>query len=737
MRRTSIVFVLLALLGSLLGAASSTASAVSLAGISYTGTDTGNFYVVPTTFFAGQKVQLTGNFGNDQAIKIITFYKETSPGSNDYTAVGTDEANSSGNAYLNDYQVNAEQRMFAMTPNGEVTEIHTLTPTEISPTTCTKTGVLTESPASFSVGSSITLKADFPSDQSAVNVTYFRQDGTAWTSIGVAKSDSSGVANLANYVVNSSQQIYAVTPAGQCTEVDTVSPTPAVDLSIRRDCTGNTCGATATAYGELNPAIEGRLFGLQSLSGSTWKPIGTKVATGADGKVQIPLSLTSLSQWSATTYRIVSDSVNGAPTITSPQIKFMPGPTSLGPNVLHVDVTKGVFPTSKSTEYTGDATASVNGVVNSKINKAALETFGVRGFSTAGYPKKPYKLKFDKSPKSTTVFGMDPDKSWTLLAMWLDRSFVRDKVALDLGRKMAPNIAWTPDSRYVELFVNDLYEGAYLMTESVKIDGDRVDVDPEQGVIMETDGSSVADSKLGFKSSHNQVLAFKDPDEYKTLDDGSVDPEGVTTAKLNAVRNRVNDFESKLYNASTREQYVDYLDAPSAIDFYFIREFTKERDGDMYRSNYFSWDPSLRPGKPLSDNRLHFGPAWDFDRSAGISGETDAIHKYVDSTSGWYLRGTGTNSGHPNYTSNWFVQLFKSSTFQSKVTARWAAAKSSFDAASQDARDAGAAVGVGALNDQKRWPDSRRYKDHGTFQDEIDFVANWYHGRYLWMNANL
>ena len=71
---------------------------------------------------------------------------------------------------------------------------------------------------------------------------------------------------------------------------------------------------------------------------------------------------------------------------------------------------------------------------------------------------------------------MAADKSWTLLAGYLDRTFVRDKVGLDLGRRMS-NIAWTPDSRYVEMFVNDQYRGAYLMTESVKIDGDRVDVD--------------------------------------------------------------------------------------------------------------------------------------------------------------------------------------------------------------------------------------------------------------------
>ena len=124
---------------------------------------------------------------------------------------------------------------------------------------------------------------------------------------------------------------------------------------------------------------------------------------------------------------------------------------------------------------------------------------------------------------------MESDKSWTLLASWLDRSFVRDKVGLELGREM--NNRWTPDSRYVELFLNDRYQGAYLMTESVKIDGDRVDLDKEQGMIVETDGTSVVDSRLGFTSSKGIVWASKDPDEYDPSD-----PEQVNSAKLSAIK---------------------------------------------------------------------------------------------------------------------------------------------------------------------------------------------------------
>ena len=46
---------------------------------------------------------------------------------------------------------------------------------------------------------------------------------------------------------------------------------------------------------------------------------------------------------------------------TSNTIQFMPGPTQLGKNVLRVDVDKGIFPTTKGPEYSGEATLSVDG----------------------------------------------------------------------------------------------------------------------------------------------------------------------------------------------------------------------------------------------------------------------------------------------------------------------------------------------------------------------------------------
>ena len=736
MRRSPALVLTSALIASTFAVAMLPASAVQPAAIVPGDTsDTGNLYTDPATFSEGQSVKLTANFPN--GVFMVTFYKQTAPDT--WTSIGSDESNSSGNAYLTNYQVNGTQDVYARITSGAPagrTEVKTLTPTPagvIAPSG-PDVGNLYQSPTVYAAGDSISMTANFPSGTFPITL-YKEGPADTWTVVATKTSNTSGNATFTGFPVTStSQRVFARKANNDRTEVDLIAPTPELTLSVRRDCPTEDCASTATAYGELDPAQEGRQVALQFKDGTTWKPVvgASPAATGSDGKVNITFPVGSLPQWTVRYYRLTSAADASNPAVTSREIQFMPGPTQLGTNVLRVDVDKGVFPTSKSTEHTGEATLSVNGAV--QHDHVALENFGVRGTSTAKFDKRAYKLKFlDKPPKGTSVFGMERAKSWSLLANWLDRSNVRDKVGLDLGRKL-DKLSWTPDSRYVELFVNDQYRGAYLLTESVKIDGDRIDVDETQGMIMETDGHSVESSSLGFKSSKGIVFQFKDPDERK---DGGADPTGVTTAKLNAIRTQINAFEAKLYSSTTREQYPDYIDVNSAIDFYLVKEFTKDRDADFFRSNYFSWDPSGRVGKPLSDGKFHFGPAWDFDRSAGITSENDTIHNYVQSPAGFYLRGTGIDNDHPNYKTHWFVQLFKSATFRDNVDARWAVVKQAFAEASDDARAAAAELGVGAENDRRRWVGPRKYAAHGSYQAEVDYVADWYDARYAWLNANL
>ncbi len=739
MRRSTVFLLTMAVIAATLGFASAATAVDSAPAPTAT----------PTSPVSGQSFSITGNIGTvgSRPVELQRLgstwakYKSgttTSSGDYSFTATTAEPERT--------YRVHAPATSTKPAVDSEPLTVTTVPPSSegVAPTGPIA-GKLTESPTTYGAGEVISITANFPKGR--FPITLYREDSPdTWVAVATRNSNSSGDATFSGFsVTTASQRVFARKTNNTRTEVDTITPSPVMTLSIQRDCAGNDCATAATARGVLDPVEAGRSFTLQRLSGTSWVPVGSPGTTGDDGTIQIPFSLSGVPQWTARAYRLSSAATAESPAVTSRQIQFMPGPTQLGKNVLRVDVDKGVFPTSKANEYTGKATLSVDGTTT--FDHVALEKFGVRGTSTAGYTKKPYKLKFAvKPPKGgAKVFGMARGKSWTLLASYLDQSFVRDKVGLDLGRRIAGPIPWTPDSRFVELFVNDQYRGSYLMTESVKIDGDRVDVGAETGMIMEVD-NAVGRSSIGFTSSKGVPIVFKDPDERKTLADGATDPEGVTTAKLTAVKNRVNAFETQLYSSSSRSQYAEYLDEAAAIDFQFIKEFTKDNDADFNSSHYFAWDPATDDTKPLRDGTFHFGPAWDFDRSAGNVDPDTAGHTYMASPSGWVLRGTGTpsDSGRQLYKTHWFVQLFKDAGFNAAVKARWAVIRGEFKkVGDSEVAQLKTDLGVGAENDRHRWAsEPKRYKAHSAsgatgYDGEIAYVTKWYTDRYAWMDKQL
>ncbi|MGH3459499.1 hypothetical protein, partial [Aeromicrobium sp.] len=332
MRRSPVVVVTLALMASAL-IAGSPASAVP-----YEGPVTGVLKATPGTFTAGQQIELMANFPSDQATEIVEFFKETSPGSKDYTSLGTDVANQYGNSYFEPVTVDAEQKVFARTPDGGVTQELTLTPTVIVPTNFTVGGTLTMNPATAKNGDTVYFLANFPSGTFDVTL-YEEKTPGVWSSIGVDRTNTSGNAYFHDFEVTGSRKVFALASTGKRTEVDTVTPTPEVTLSIQRDCNNsNHCAMTATAYGELEPAQQGRVIKLQRLSGSSWVSVDSTATTGADGKAQITFSLDGVPRWTTRSYRLTSAASGSSPSVTSRSIQFMPGPIELGENVLRVDV---------------------------------------------------------------------------------------------------------------------------------------------------------------------------------------------------------------------------------------------------------------------------------------------------------------------------------------------------------------------------------------------------------------
>jgi hypothetical protein len=491
-------------------------------------------------------------------------------------------------------------------------------------------------------------------------------------------------------------------------------------------------GASFTLTGKIDTPTE-RPIELQKYKSGKWQ-LYAKGTTQASGAYSFTASTTAPER----RFRVHApavDAAGGASALsefTSDERVVKTGshrtPSKLGAHILRIKTHDGSKP-SMTTVRPGSV--SIDGA-----KPVALDTVNLRGSSTARLEKKPYRLRFAKKIDLFNMGEGDHEvagKNFNLLASFQDPSLIRDKVGLDLGAQLS-GLRWTPRNTFTEVIVNGEYMGSYLATESIKIDERRVDIDDEKGLLLEVDGYHVSATKFGFKSAHHEPITFKDPDEIKKDDPD----EGYTPAKLKALKSQVARLENVLYAApAVRDNpstgWRRYVDLDSAIDYYLVKEFTKDNDSDFYRSNFFSWSDYTNPSR-----KFVFGPVWDFDRGAGVDTDQTKHDKALTSPRGWWMRGN-TDSKHYNHETHWFVQMAKDPAFQAALRARWAKKKSVFKAVfTSKVKQYGAQLAVAGVNDRERWGGHRRYKNHAdSTQGEIDWVAGWYRKRYAWMDSQL
>lgn len=96
-----------------------------------------------------------------------------------------------------------------------------------------------------------------------------------------------------------------------------------------------------------------------------------------------------------------------------------------------------------------------------------------RGNSSWTMPKKPYKLKFDAK---VDLFGNGSAKTWTLIANYNDPSLIRNYLAYSSGAVFESIKETTTKVQFVELYLNDEYEGVYLICEQNEVGSTRVDI---------------------------------------------------------------------------------------------------------------------------------------------------------------------------------------------------------------------------------------------------------------------
>ena len=238
-----------------------------------------------------------------------------------------------------------------------------------------------------------------------------------------------------------------------------------------------------------------------------------------------------------------------------------------------------------------------NGIL---CNDADIEAINGRGNSTwAWYDKKPYSLHF---ASEIDLLGMGAAKEWILLANAADKSNVRNKLVYDFAS--AFGLDYSPESDWVDLYLNGNYVGLYLLCERNEVHEKRVNISGENIclVSLELESRLYGRNLVYIPTEAKQALRVHYPlhMDANTLASVSTAWQSVENAILS--EDGIDEITGK--------SWQELIDLESWAKKYLIEEVFGNVDAG-YISQYFYMDES---GKAFA------GPVWDYDNSMGREG---------------------------------------------------------------------------------------------------------------------
>lgn len=304
-----------------------------------------------------------------------------------------------------------------------------------------------------------------------------------------------------------------------------------------------------------------------------------------------------------------------------------------------------------------------------------VESLKGRGNSSWFREKKPYSLTL---AREADLLDMGAAQNWILLANAMDPSHLRNKVAYDLAAKAG--MAYSPECRWVDLYLNGEYAGVYLLSERNEIHESRVD-------LPETDSFLVSRESAWRLISQNYPRVLLDSGAALRVRDS-----GLTEADLYEIWQPLENaiLAEDGMDPVTGKTWEELIDLDSWAMDYLMGEIFGDVDAGTI-SQYFYRDGSDPSGK------IYAGPVWDYDLSMGSRGtwQTQTVEAFFgDKAHIWSLED-----------STWFYGLNRKPQFQSRVRELYEAVYRPMIQQLLETDLAGYAdqIQKAALLDQRRW----------------------------------
>lgn len=228
--------------------------------------------------------------------------------------------------------------------------------------------------------------------------------------------------------------------------------------------------------------------------------------------------------------------------------------------------------------------------------QGSLEQINGRGNVTwTDLEKKPYNLSLTMA---ADLLGMGQGENWVLLANGFDATNLRNKIVLDFSQKVCKT--FTPQSQWVNLYLNGEYAGLYLLCQRIEIHPDKVDIPQKGSFLLSTDfGFRLEEWEKSFfytscgvamRIRHSGMDQWQMEDIWNAAERAIMAPDGVDPV--------------------TGQSWETLIDVDSWARKLLIEEVFGNLDGGFV-SQYFYLDGAD------TQRRIVAGPVWDYDITMG------------------------------------------------------------------------------------------------------------------------
>ena len=337
--------------------------------------------------------------------------------------------------------------------------------------------------------------------------------------------------------------------------------------------------------------------------------------------------------------------------------------------------------------------------VGSEDAPQPLEIRGRGNYTWSDFDKKPYRLKLDAK---TSLLGMKRNKHWALMANADDYlGGLRNTVGYELSRRLG--LAWTPAQQPVEVVLNGDYIGLYMLTETIRVEPDRVNVTPQAD--YETSPFVVSGGWLV------EIDNYQEEEQVRTVEGNGQNifstyksPEHLSDEQRTYLTGLINATNAAIYvSDKSNNSWENYIDPDTLACFYIVQELLD--DTESFHGSCF-WH------KENGNNaKIMFGPVWDFG---------NAYHR----TPNRFIY------DRPAFTQTWIGEIAKFPHFQEIVLKHWNRfVLFHYDEIDGFIDDFIDQIQQAAMSDAARWP---QYGNSDIINDRETFKS-FFHNKYQWL----